>query len=96
MINLDELVFDGDDGPSEDAVQYWMERLRTGKAPMPVLMKRPSDRYLVIDGRARVEAAQRLGETEIMAYVVGAMPPEKIAELRRALNLRGIDNRLPE
>jgi hypothetical protein len=48
----------------------------------------------VVDGRSRIEAAHRLGEETIDAYVINEkdLPPEEFAKLRRSLNERRQDN----
>jgi transcriptional regulator with XRE-family HTH domain len=89
MVTFDvsKFFFGDDETPSALAVDYWTEQARKGKPiPKPVVMEQENGRFRVVDGRARIEAAKRLGEQSIPAHVVERLSEESFRELRRALN----------
>jgi hypothetical protein len=84
------MLRDADESPLEEAgVLYWMRRMSAGK-PVPRLlaMKQGNDRYVVVDGRKRLEAARRLGVDSIGVYLIEELPPDRFLQLRREINQR--------
>jgi hypothetical protein len=90
-INLDDIVF-GDDGPDEQAVAYFVEHMNANKGvPKPVVYRQPDGRFVVVDGRARIAAAERLGVETIGAYIIEGQPTrQELQRLRAKLNLRQV------
>jgi hypothetical protein len=87
-INFSDVVFEGD-GPDEQAVLYFLERMKANKGiPRLWVYQKPDGRYGVIDGRARLEALRRLGIQEFAAYVVTNGTPDQLRDFRERLNLR--------
>ena len=85
-IDLQKLIID-DDPLNEAVINLLCEEIRKGNAlPAPVLMKAPDGRYVVVDGRNRIAAAERCGATEISAYILDEVSPEKLVEIRKGLN----------
>src|SRR5258705_10273409 len=92
-IDLSKILFpEIDEQINEAVVQAWMDRAKRGEGiPMPTLL-RPLDggKLVVIDGRQRLEAAWRMGETKITAYVIDEAKNKDVdfAELRKELNAK--------
>jgi ParB-like chromosome segregation protein Spo0J len=85
-VDIARVLYD-DEPLNEPLIATLMESMKTGhELPAPVLMQVGDGTYLVVDGRNRIKAAERLGATEFPAYVVEQCEPEKLQELRRGLN----------
>jgi ParB-like chromosome segregation protein Spo0J len=86
-INVNDLVFGDDWNPDHPLIRTFIDEIRNGRPlKMPTVMKQPDGRYVIVDGRKRLEAARRCGETEFTAYVVEQIDPEKFEQLRKTLN----------
>jgi hypothetical protein len=86
-ININETTH-GDEEPLEEpGVRYWMDQMRNrNPVPMPVIMRRTNGRFVVVDGRKRVEAAKRLGAQTVSACVINELSRDRLLALRQALN----------
>lgn len=54
---------------SEDHVQEFVELLEQGWKPPRVVVRRTGATYRLVDGRHRLEAQKRLGQTAVLAWV---------------------------
>jgi hypothetical protein len=67
--------FDSDFRPATDALRWRWERIalahRKGEALPPVMLRRQSDGYYVVDGHHRVSVARALRRPDIDAWVAG-------------------------
>ncbi len=69
MIEQDETIYPRLHPPDGKVVQAILWTLRSGAMPPPILVYRVKDRYILVDGRNRIEATKAAGETAIMAEI---------------------------
>jgi ParB-like chromosome segregation protein Spo0J len=70
---------------NEALVRKYMQDIRAGRPLRAlVLLHRPGQKYEIIAGHERAEAAKRCGFDGLDAYVVKDATPEQLENLRRA------------
>lgn len=89
MIDLSQIPFDEHE-PSEQAVQFFLEKIRRGEGLPPArLWRMPDGRYAVVDGYSRLEAPRRCGEDSVQCRVIEEPFDEaRLLEARHALNAK--------
>lgn len=73
----------------EATVKEYIRKIESGEQlTAPVLLMNEDGRYSIVDGRHRVEALKRCGVDAISGCYIVTLPPEKVGQLRSALNQR--------